>query len=141
MDWLECNKKKFVKDVKIDKNLINSLIKSSGKKLSTQDSITLNDDTATSKVSLTYEALRELLEALAISNGFKIYNHECFFGFLKTELGKTELAEKFDRFRKIRNSINYYGSEIHASGATGIVKEMDGLRTKIIRLHFNETPD
>ena len=35
MDWLECNKKKFVKDVKIDKNLINSLIKSSGKKLST----------------------------------------------------------------------------------------------------------
>ena len=76
MDWLECNKKKFVKDVKIDKNLINSLIKSSGKKLSTQDSITLNDDTATSKVSLTYEALRELLEALAISNGFKIYNHD-----------------------------------------------------------------
>ena len=131
MDWLECNKKKFVKDVKIDKNLINSLIKSSGKKLSTQDSITLNDDTATSKVSLTYEALRELLEALAISNGFKIYNHECYCSFLKEILNNSQLADKFDNFRKIRNNINYYGKDLPGEEAKIILAEMKDLIQKI----------
>ncbi len=83
MDWLNCIKTKFTKKVNMDRNLINALTNSSSKRLKTQFLLELNEDTATSKISLTYDSLRELLEAVAISKGYKIYNHECYYSFLK----------------------------------------------------------
>ena len=124
MDWLSCKKTKMVKEVKIDKNLINSLINSASKKLITADSIKLNENTASSKVSLTYDALRELLEAIAIEEGFKIYNHECYCAFLKEIIKETNLGDKFDDFRKIRNSINYYGKDVSVEEASFLIKNM-----------------
>ena len=53
-----------------------------------------------------------LLEALALKNGYKIYNHECYTSFLKEVLHNGVLAEKFDPVRLIRNSINYYGKRL-----------------------------
>ncbi|MBS3108806.1 hypothetical protein J4409_02945 [Candidatus Woesearchaeota archaeon] len=114
----------MVKEVKIDKNLINSLINSASKKLITADSIKLNENTASSKVSLTYDALRELLEAIAIEEGFKIYNHECYCAFLKEIIKETNLGDKFDDFRKIRNSINYYGKDVSVEEASFLIKNM-----------------
>jgi len=124
MDWLSCKRTKMVKEVKIDKNLINSLINSASKKLITADSIKLNENTASSKVSLTYDALRELLEAIAIEEGFKIYNHECYCAFLKEIIKETNLGDKFDDFRKIRNSINYYGKDVSVEEASFLIKNM-----------------
>lgn len=131
MDWKECKIKNLIKEVKVDKNLINSLFKSSLKKLQTQALLILNDDTASSKISLTYESLRELLEALAISKGYKIYNHECYCAFLKEILLKSNLGDEFDDFRKIRNSINYYGKEISSSEAKLILEDITQLIEKI----------
>ena len=124
MDWLSCKRTKMVKEVKIDKNPINSLINSASKKLITADSIKLNENTASSKVSLTYDALRELLEAIAIEEGFKIYNHECYCAFLKEIIKETNLGDKFDDFRKIRNSINYYGKDVSVEEASFLIKNM-----------------
>ena len=124
MDWFNCKKVKMIKEVKIDKNLINSLINSASKKLITADSIKLNENTASSKVSLTYDALRELLEAIAIEEGFKIYNHECYCAFLKEIIKETNLGDKFDDFRKIRNSINYYGKDVSVEEASFLIKNM-----------------
>ncbi|MBU1245657.1 MAG: hypothetical protein KKH88_02915 [Nanoarchaeota archaeon] len=131
MDWEECNKKDLVKEVKADKNLTNSLIKSSEKKLKTQSLLDLNETTATSKISLSYEALRELLEALAISNGFKIYNHECYYAFLKEILKKNDLGREFDNFRKLRNAINYYGKDISKEEAKEIMENIIKLIEKV----------
>lgn len=131
MDWEECNKKDLVKEVKADKNLANSLIKSSEKKLKTQSLLDLNETTATSKISLSYEALRELLEALAISNGFKIYNHECYCAFLKEILKKNDLGREFDNFRKLRNAINYYGKDISKEEAKEIIENIIKLIEKV----------
>ena len=68
MDWTSCKKTGFAKEIKTDKNLIEALLKSSLKKLTSQALLELNDDTASSKITLIYDALRELLEALATRN-------------------------------------------------------------------------
>ncbi len=131
MDWIECKKNKLTKEVKVDKNLIESLIKSSSKKIKTQFMIQLDNETATSKISLAYEALRELLEAVAITNGYKIYNHECYCSFLKEVLKESVIADKFNNLRKIRNDINYYGTDVTAEEAKVILEELGDLIKKI----------
>jgi len=83
MDWQECNMKKMVKSISADEELLKSLLKTSENKIISAELLVLNDTTANSKISLAYDSLRELLEALALKNGFKIYNHECYTAFLK----------------------------------------------------------
>jgi len=121
----------LIKEVKLDKNLSNSLIKGSQKKLKTEGMIVLNKDTSTSKISLAYDALRELLEALAISNGYKIYNHECYCSFLKEIMKESTISNRFDSLRKIRNKINYYGKEVDPTETKIILKEIKELMNKI----------
>jgi hypothetical protein len=109
MDWKECIKEKIAKKVHVDIDLINSLIKTSRNKLVSENKLAMDDTTADSKISLSYDSLRELLEALSIKFGYKIYNHEGYTPFLKEIINETTIGEEFDEIRKIRNSINYYG--------------------------------
>jgi uncharacterized protein (UPF0332 family) len=131
MDWTTCCKKNLAKSIRIDTPLIDSLRKSSSKKMQTQEMLDLDATTATSKISLTYDSLREVLEALSLSHGFKIYNHECYCSFLKDILKKSDLGDSFDAFRKLRNSINYYGKDVSIEEAASILKEMKILTEKI----------
>jgi len=132
MDWKECKENKFIKEINIDENLISSLLKSSRAKLESARRLELDEVTASTKISIVYESLREVLEALAIRKGFKIYNHECFCAFLD-ELCKDNLSSnEFNRFRKIRNQINYYGKQIPVNEAKIIIEEIILLRNKII---------
>ena len=91
----------------------------------------LNDKTATSKISLIYDSIRELLEAIATKKGYKIYNHECYCAFLKEIVKDSEAGSIFDEFRKIRNGINYYGKDITKDEAKELVKNMLLLRKKL----------
>ncbi|MEK6893013.1 MAG: hypothetical protein AABX07_02310 [Nanoarchaeota archaeon] len=112
MDWEECLAKRIARPAQSDLELIKSLRKTSENKLLSADLLELNETTAVSKLSLYYDSARELLEALAIDKGYKIYNHECYAGFLKEAVGNKNLAERFDRLRILRNSVNYYGQNI-----------------------------
>ncbi len=127
MDWTTCKRNRLVKEVKVDKNLIASLFGSSAKKLYSEALLELNNDTASSKISLVYDALRELLEALAISKSYKIYNHECYCSFLKEVINESVLGDEFDEFRKIRNAINYYGKDVNAEEAKATLEKMKAL--------------
>ena len=71
--------------------------------------------------------IRELLEALAILKGYKIYNHDCFCAFLKEVLSESVMGDKFDKLRKIRNSINYYGKEVSVGEANKILSDLGSL--------------
>lgn len=124
MDFISCARNRLIKQIIPDNNLIISLIQSSDKKLKSQKKLELDDDTASSKISLAYDALRELLEALAISKGYKIYNHECYTAFLKEILKESDLGDQFDKFRRIRNDINYYGKDVTAHEAKQIIDGM-----------------
>jgi uncharacterized protein (UPF0332 family) len=134
LDWFNCNKKQLVKEIKTDSNLIESLTKSAAKKLRSQELLKLNNDTASSKISLAYDSLRALLEALAIKEGYKIYNHECYTAFLKEVMNKSVIGDDFDKIRKTRNAINYYGEEVDIEEAKIIINNIKTLIKKIKEL-------
>lgn len=131
MDWKECLDKKAAKKVNLDENLINSLIKTSENKLKSSDKLGLDETTANSKFILAYDSLREILEALALKNGFKIYNHEGYTAFLKEILKESNNGDEFDEIRKVRNDVNYYGKGIKIKEAEEMIKRTKNLRNKI----------
>ena len=135
MDFTSCRKNKLIKEIKADHNLVSALIQSSAKKLKSQDMLKLSDDTASSKITLIYDSVRELLEALAVSNGYKIYNHECYTSFLKEILKESNLGQNFDNFRKIRNDINYYGKLVSMEESEFIINQMKEF-LKTLKLKF-----
>lgn len=137
MDWASCMKNaNLVKKVGIDKNLILSLMKSSAKKFISQGLLELNENTSSSKVSLMYDSLRELLEGLALSKGYKIYNHECYTYLLKEALNESALGDSFNDFRRIRNSINYYGKDIAPEEAKMLLAKMSSMINLIKNKYF-----
>jgi len=134
MDWKDCLKNRIVKDIKVDNYMIDSLIKSSNKRTNSQKRLKIDSETANSKISLAYDALRELLEALAIKHSFKIYNHECYTYFLKEILKESQKADEFDELRKIRNGLNYYAQEVSLEEAKDILIRLGKLREEILEL-------
>ena len=133
MDWDECFCKKFVKEIKTDTNLINSLIETSKDKLISNKKLPLEEATASTKICILYDSLREILEAIAIKKGFKIYNHECFTSFLKEICHKESIANEFDKFRIIRNKINYYGKKITINEAKIILPGIIKIRSLLLK--------
>lgn len=78
-----------------------------------------------------YEAMREAADALLYLDGFKSYSHEASIAYL---LGKgfpeSELAE-FDRFRRIRNGIKYYGGECEPDDALAALRLAESVITRV----------
>lgn len=70
-----------------------------------------------------YDTLRSVLEAIAAQEGYKVYSHEAFYSFL-LQKKEDSLAAKFDRFRKLRNKLNYYGTTISPLEVEENKKEM-----------------
>ena len=128
MDWEDCCSRRIAKNVKPDVDMIASLTKSSRNKLESESKLIMNEVTASSKLSLAYDSLRELLEALALKNGYKVYNHECYTAFLKEIIKENYKADEFDDIRKIRNAVNYYGKEMSVEEVNEIIAKIKKLR-------------
>ena len=133
MDWKECCGKRIVKIVQQDQPLIQSLLKSSANRLKSQQKLPLEEITAASVLSLAYDSLRELIEALALQEGFKVYNHECYTAFLKEVMKLSNEGDEFDDIRKERNAVNYYGKEISVEEAKGLINRIRVLRANVER--------
>ena len=60
--------------------------------------------------NLHYDIIRELAEAFLVFDSVKILNHKCLFAYLCNNHPELELDwEFFEKVRKNRNGINYYG--------------------------------
>ncbi len=134
MDWKQCTARRIVKSIQPDIDMVRSLKASSENKFASQEKLELTSVTAGSKVSLTYDSVRELLEALALQQGYRIYNHECYTAFLKEVMQQSLLGDIFDEMRQLRNSVNYYGKEISPEEAGQEIRKMLNLRQKISAL-------
>ncbi len=130
MDLAECYSKGFVKKTKIDAGLIMSLIEMSDIKELTVNSANLNGVNISAYVSMAYDSLRELLEAICISKGYKVLSHLCLGELLKTLIRDFNFSE-FDRMRYIRNGINYYGTKVEFSQGKEIIKKMFSMKKSI----------
>lgn len=125
----------FVKEGKVrvaEKNtdLINSLLKTSEEDLKFLKTLKINQSSARKVFSSYYDVLRSMLEALALSKGYKIYSHEAFKFFLET-IQEEVIAIKFDKFRRLRNDINYYGKDVQIEETIENVEEMISLIKKL----------
>ena len=121
--------KDFIKEGKVrkssqDKMMAKSIISNTLEDLKFLEQTKLTELSKRKLVSNYYDSLRSLLEAISLIKGYKIYSHEAFTYFLKEELRQEILSLKFDRFRKIRNGLNYYGKSIQLREAEDIIKEL-----------------
>ncbi len=118
-----------VRTASINKALAKSLIKNTKKDIQFLNSLIIDEQSSRKLMVNYYDALRSILEAVSAIEGYKIYSHEAFTYFLK-EKNEEILSNKFDRFRKIRNSINYYGEDISIEDTKDNIKEIK----KIIKI-------
>ena len=105
------NFESFIKQGKVKKSLpdqalISSLIKCADADLIFLNNLPINKNSARKVMISYYDTLRSLLEAIASKEGYKVYSHEAFVYFL-IDKNESPLAQKFDRFRKLRNKLNY----------------------------------
>ena len=89
-------------------------------------------------VSLAYDSLREVLEALCILNGYKILSHICIGELLKDKIEEFNYVE-FDRVRWIRNSINYYGEKVEFEQGKEIIKKIFTIKKNILDKNINRS--
>jgi hypothetical protein len=125
-DFDACLKQETAKDVRIDDNKIESIRAVAKKKHISTNKLNTKED-ALAKISLLYDILREHLEALALEEGYKIYNHECYTPFIKEILKKSDEGDTFDKLRQTRNRINYYGMDVNEAEAEKLVKQLEEL--------------
>ena len=137
MDLDECFRKGLIKQTKIDKDLIKSLIEMSNIKEKAVRNVNINKENISAYVSLAYESLREVLEALCILNGYKVLSHICIGELLKDIIGEFDYNE-FDRLRWIRNSINYYGEKVEFEQGKIVIDEIFVIKNKILEKHLKE---
>ena len=75
-----------------------------------------------------YESMREAADAVLYLRGFKSFSHEASILYLFKEGFNEQDIIEFDRFRRIRNGIKYYGKDCDLSDAEQAIQ----LASKII---------
>ena len=89
-----------------------SILKSSIQAIETAKMIQLKQNTLKSILRELYEGLREYCEAIGYLRGYKFLDHESIGYFLRDILKEQSASMKFDRYRRLRNGISYYGEDV-----------------------------
>jgi len=135
MDLNDCYRNNFIRKTRVDRELIKSLVEMSDIKEMIVNSTKLNEITISAYVSMAYESLREVLEAICISKGYKVTSHFCLGELLKKLIDDFDFNE-FDRMRYIRNGINYYGTKIDINQGKEIIAKMFLIKNKLRDKHL-----
>ncbi len=137
MDLDDCYRKNYIKKTRIDDELIKSLIEMSNIKENAVNSAKVNEMNISAYVSMAYDSLREVLEALCISKGYKVTSHLCLGELLRTLVNNFDF-DSFDQFRYIRNGINYYGARVDFKHSKEIIKKMFEMRKNVVKKYLKE---
>ena len=108
-----------------------SLFKSGVQAIETAKVIQVNSGTVKSILRELYEGLREYCEAIGYVKGYKFLDHESIGYFLRDVLHEQSVFMKFDRYRKLRNGINYYGEDIDIETVKEAIIEIPELVKKL----------
>ncbi len=108
-----------------------SLFKSSIQAIETAKVIQLNPNALKSVLRELYEGLRECCEAIGYLKGYKFLDHESIGYFLRDMLREQSVFTKFDRYRRLRNGINYYGEDIDVETVKEAIIEIPELVTRL----------
>jgi len=137
MDLEDCYKKGFIKKTKINNELIKSLIEMSDIKEKTINSAKIDSVNISAYLSMAYDSLREVLEAFCISKSYKVTSHLCLGELLKSLVSDFDF-NSFDRFRYVRNGINYYGTKIDFEQGKKIINKIFNMKKYILEKYLKE---
>ena len=112
MNFAACISDRMAKKVMPNKIRAESMLRSAEQAIKTAKMIPVTEDTKKTILRELYEGLRECCDALGYIKGYKFNDHESIGYFLKDVLEEQSVRKKFDRYRKLRNGINYYGDDV-----------------------------
>ncbi len=138
LSWDEYIKQGSIRKTFPNKGVIKSLIQTSDNRIKTFSEISLNEQNSSIIFSNYYDALREICESIALLNGYKIYFHEAIGLFLREILKEDAIFAKFDKFRIIRNGVNYYGNAISLNEALQYIDDIKRIIDKLKLKHLKE---
>jgi len=122
-----------VKKQSPDKNLSSATFKEGLERLEFAKGL-LNKARSKYTLENAYESMREATDALLYLEGFKSFSHEASIAYLsKKGFSEQEIIE-FDRFRKIRNGIKYYGRDCEQSDAIEAISLAEKVIGKIKKI-------
>tara|TARA_Y100000031_G_scaffold69874_1_gene77555 strand:- start:152 stop:568 length:417 start_codon:yes stop_codon:yes gene_type:complete len=78
-----------------------------------------------------YEAMRGAADSILYLEGFKSYSHEASIIFLVKKGFSNQDIIEFDRFRRIRNGIKYYGKDCDKEDAGAAINLAEKIINKI----------
>jgi len=130
MDLDECYRKSLIKKTRTDSELIRSLVEMAGIKEHAVKTAGIDEINVSAYVTLAYDSLREILEAICISRGYKVLSHFCMGELLRELLDDFDYAG-FDRLRYIRNGINYYGTKVEFGQGKEIIRKMLAMKRQL----------
>lgn len=81
-----------------------------------------------------YSALIEFLHSIALKRGYKILNHLCITSFIREVLNRKDISKEFDKFRKIRNNLVYYGRRLDSKIAKKRIKEIKKIINQVQKI-------
>lgn len=120
-----------IRKIRADTLRAKSMFKASLQAIDTAKIIPLTTTTAKTVFRELYEGFREYCEGIGFLHGYKFLDHESITYFLRDILKEQRIALKFDRYRKLRNGINYYGDDIDVETVKEAMKEIPKLRTEL----------
>lgn len=101
-----------IRKVKPNIERSNSLLKTSEKTLNFIKGHRITTENAGIILGNYYESLIEMLHSYSFKKGFNIQDHLSFTEFISKEFNSKEYSKIFDKYRKLRNGLIYYGKEI-----------------------------
>ena len=109
MNWDIC-KKEHIREITVDKEKINSILKMCSIRLKFMKKQEIDDETASLITEGYYEIIKELLTALLLKDGLKSSNHECLISYFKKQYPKYEYElYLIYELKNIRNKVSYDG--------------------------------
>lgn len=99
-----------VREMSPDPSQASNLMASAKRKFENMERLGLSEKTATDYLENTYEAVKMLVQAFMALDGYNPYSHEAIIAYGLDHLDLTaEEANRFNKFRKLRNDISYRG--------------------------------
>jgi len=128
-----------VKQISKDPAMARSLIQQAEARLYDLEHLPLTSENASFRFEGGYECVREAVQAFMAYDGLKPYSHEAVISFARERglLSESETAA-FDRFRKIRNDINYEGEKTTVEETKEIIR-FAHITFKTLKIKFNES--
>lgn len=108
-NWEECLFYKSSYPVTPDKGRAHFLILTSQGRINLHKKLVVDETSANFIFEAYYTSIVELLQAITISQGYRIINHICLGYYLRDIMKRENLFKLFDSCRFKRNSLVYYG--------------------------------